>query len=82
MKYVFNRYSLKVVNDDLKNAVKIFGSETVDVITVNPPYNTPGQTSTTDEIAIATHELKVNLKEIIVSFSSLRVFFTFDFSGN
>ena len=62
---------LEVINDDLKNAVKIFGSESVDVITVNPPYNIMGETSLTDEIAIATHELKVNLKEIIVSASKV-----------
>ncbi|MBP3581894.1 MAG: tRNA1(Val) (adenine(37)-N6)-methyltransferase [Clostridia bacterium] len=65
---------LEVVNADLKNAVKIFGSESVDVITVNPPYNPVGETSTTDEIAIATHELKVNLKDIVVSASKILKF--------
>ena len=62
---------LKVVNDDLKNAVKIFGSESIDVITVNPPYNPVGETSATDEIAIATHELKVKLEEIVDSASKV-----------
>lgn len=65
---------LEVINADLKDAVKIFGSEMVDVITVNPPYNPVGETSTTDEIAIATHELKVNLEEIVVSASKVLKF--------
>lgn len=62
---------LKVVNDDLKNCVKVFGHESVDVITVNPPYNEVGETSETDEIAIATHELKINLKTIIQTASKV-----------
>ena len=55
---------IEVVNDDLSNLDKIFGCEKVDVITVNPPYNEVGETSATDEIAIATHELKTNLETI------------------
>lgn len=56
--------NLKVIIDDLNNALKIFGTEKIDVITVNPPYNKVGETSETDEIAIATHELKTNLAKI------------------
>ena len=56
---------ISVVNDDLKNAVKIFGAESVDVITVNPPYNEVGETSESDEIAVATHELKTDLETIV-----------------
>lgn len=56
---------IKVINDNLKNCEKIFGVESVDVITVNPPYNEVGETSLTDEIAIATHELKTNLENIV-----------------
>ena len=56
---------IKVINDDLKNSVKIFGSESVDVVTVNPPYNETGDTSQTDEIAMATHELATNLETIV-----------------
>lgn len=65
---------LKVINDDLKNMVGRFGAETVDVITVNPPYNTVGETSETDEIAIATHELKTNLSSIAEISSKLLKF--------
>lgn len=63
----YNKLSdrLKVINDDLKNSVKIFGAESVDVITVNPPYNEVGETSATDEIATATHEIKTNLETIV-----------------
>jgi tRNA1Val (adenine37-N6)-methyltransferase len=55
---------IEVINDDLSNLDKIFGCEKIDVITVNPPYNEVGETSATDEIAIATHELKTNLETI------------------
>ena len=56
---------IQVINDDLKNCEKIFGLESVDIITVNPPYNEVGDTSAIDEIAIATHELKTNLESIV-----------------
>lgn len=55
---------IQVINDDLKNSVKIFGSESVDIITINPPYNETGDTSEKDEIAMATHELATNLETI------------------
>lgn len=60
----YNHLNIEVINDDLKNLKKILGSETVDVITVNPPYNKVGDTSEIDEIAISTHEIKTNLDEI------------------
>lgn len=60
----YNGLNIKVINDDLKNIKTHFGSETIDVITVNPPYNKVGETSETDEIAISTHEIKTNLDEI------------------
>lgn len=56
---------LKVINEDLILTTKTFGVESVDVITVNPPYNKVGETSSTDEIAIATHELKTSLADIV-----------------
>lgn len=60
----YNGLNIKVINDDLKNIKTHFGAETIDVITVNPPYNKVGETSETDEIAISTHEIKTNLDEI------------------
>lgn len=65
---------LKVINDDLKNSVKTLGAESVDVITVNPPYNEVGETSETDEIAVATHEIKTNLETIVRTSSKLLKF--------
>lgn len=55
---------LSVLNEDLENIYKTLGYESVDVITVNPPYNEIGETSDNDEIAIATHEIKTNLSKI------------------
>lgn len=55
---------LSVLNEDLENVYKTLGYESVDVITVNPPYNEIGETSDNDEIAIATHEIKTNLSKI------------------
>ena len=60
----YNKLNIEVINDDLANLKQIFGAETIDVITVNPPYNKVGETSELDEIAISTHEIKTNLDEI------------------
>lgn len=65
---------LEIVNMDLKNAPKELGFEIADVITVNPPYNTSQSHSETEEIAIATHELKTNLKEIAQNSAKLLKF--------
>ena len=62
---------LSVLNEDLENVHKILGFESIDVITVNPPYNEVGETSEVDEIAIATHEIKTNLSKIIESSARL-----------
>lgn len=65
---------LSVLNDDLEKVHKTLGVESVDVITVNPPYNEVGETSENDEIAIATHEIKTNLSKIVQSSSKLLKF--------
>ena len=65
---------IEVLNIDLKDAHEKLGYETIDVITVNPPYNKLGDTSVSDEIAIATHEIRTNLKQIVVSASKLLKF--------
>lgn len=62
---------LTVINEDLKNATDYLGFESVDVVTVNPPYNEVGETSETDEIAIATHEIKTNLQTIVKTASKI-----------
>ena len=58
---------IEVLNQDLSTTHQTLGYESVDVITVNPPYNEFGETSEIDEIAVATHELKTNLSEIVVN---------------
>ena len=70
----YNNLDIKVINDDLKNLKAILGAESVDVITVNPPYNKVGETSEIDEIAISTHEIKTNLEEIIKTSSTVLKF--------
>ena len=62
---------ISVINDDLSNIHNILGFESVDVVTVNPPYNVAGDTSCSDEIAIATHELKTNLEKIVSAASKV-----------
>lgn len=70
----YNNLDIKVINDDLKNLKSILGAESVDVITVNPPYNKVGETSELDEIAISTHEIKTNLEEIAKTSSTILKF--------
>ncbi len=70
----YNKLNIEVINDDLKNLKEILGAETVDVITVNPPYNKVGETSELDEIAISTHEIKTNLDEILKTSSTILKF--------
>lgn len=62
---------ITVLNEDLSEVYKTLGYESVDVITVNPPYNVAGDVSETTEIAIATHEIKTNLEKIVLSSSKL-----------
>ncbi len=59
-----NLTNIEILNMDLSLAHEKLGSESVDVITVNPPYNIQGVTSEIDEIAIATHEIKTSLEKI------------------
>ena len=65
---------LSVLNEDLQNVYETLGYESVDVITVNPPYNEVGETSENDEIAIATHEIKTNLPKIVEASAKLLKF--------
>ena len=57
---------IEVVCDDIKNADKLFGSATFDVITTNPPYmiGNHGLTGDNLEKAIARHEIMCNFDDI------------------
>ena len=70
----FNNLPITVLNEDLRQVFKTLGHESVDAITVNPPYNQAGVTSETDEIAKATHEICVNLREICEASAKLLKF--------
>ena len=62
---------ITVINEDLFEIYKTLGYESVDVVTVNPPYNISSKPSDIEEIAIATHEIKTTLEKIILSASKL-----------
>lgn len=58
---------IEVVTGDIKDASKIFGASSFDVITTNPPYMT-GQHGLTNDLeakTIARHEVLCNLEDII-----------------
>lgn len=52
---------------DLKNAIDIFGAESFDNITCNPPYKERhgGLKNATDVVTVARHEIFCNLEDII-----------------
>lgn len=58
---------VKIVTGDIKEATSIFGAASFDVITSNPPYLTQshGLTNDADHKAIARHELKCTLEDVI-----------------
>lgn len=66
----YNRLEQKIsmMHDDLKNAPSLIGREFVDVVTCNPPYFKDVPTSeqnANEHYAIARHEIKTNLEEVI-----------------
>jgi len=58
---------VKIVTGDIKDASKIFGASSFDVITTNPPYmiGTHGENSPSEAKAIARHEVLCTLDDII-----------------
>lgn len=58
---------IQIINDDLNNIVDYFGKSKVDVITCNPPYRTRGcgMVNEADTKAIARHEIKCTLEDVI-----------------
>lgn len=69
-----NNLNIKVINADLKNALDYFDYESLDIITINPPYNLPSKDIVESEITIATHELKTSLESIAFVSSKLLKF--------
>ena len=63
---------LQFVNMPLQDAYKVLGKESVNVVVCNPPYTkTPHILNMSEDIAIARHEIKMNLEELIISASQL-----------
>ena len=61
---------IKIINDNLNNALEYILPETVDVITCNPPYfkyNKDSNINLVEEKAIARHEIETNLENIMIS---------------
>lgn len=59
---------ISVVNDDLKNATAYLKKDSVDIVACNPPYFVNYETSVKNlnqYLAIARHEIKTNLNEIV-----------------
>ncbi|WP_408955273.1 tRNA1(Val) (adenine(37)-N6)-methyltransferase [Natroniella sp. ANB-PHB2] len=64
---------LKFREVNLKEAVEYFGTESFDYIVSNPPYlkKDSGRINSENSIAIARHELKCNLEDVIKASSQL-----------
>lgn len=62
-----------IIHGDIKEATSIFGAASFDVITSNPPYLTQshGLVSETDYKAIARHELKCTLEDVVANAARL-----------
>lgn len=71
---IYNNLDITVFNESLTETYKTLGSESVDVITINPPYNTNEKYSNNMQIAISTHEILTNLEEIALFSSKLLKF--------
>lgn len=58
---------IEIVDGDIKEASKIFGGAAFNVVTTNPPYMTEshGITNPEEPKAIARHEIKCNLEDVI-----------------
>ncbi|HBM79423.1 MAG TPA: SAM-dependent methyltransferase, partial [Clostridiaceae bacterium] len=58
---------VKIINEDLKNAVNIFGKESFSIVITNPPYKHFGSgiINPFDKLAISRHEIKCTLEDVI-----------------
>lgn len=59
--------NIKVINDDLKNIANYIKRESIDVVTVNPPYRKANEhiISENAHLNICNYEVKVTLEDII-----------------
>ena len=62
------------INDDIKNISNYFDGESFDVVTCNPPYfkyKKDSLINISDEKAIARHEIKLKLEDVLINASYL-----------
>ena len=60
---------IQLINDDVMQIDKMFEAESFDVVTCNPPYfkyNTNSLINDNDGKAVARHEVKIKLEDIII----------------
>ena len=74
----YNKLSdrIRIVEGDIKEAVTYFGAASFSLITCNPPYMPPenGKSNENEAVAIARHEIKVTLEEVISTAAKLLTF--------
>ena len=58
---------IRIITGDMKDASKIFGASSFDIVTTNPPYmiGQHGLSSASDAKAIARHEILCDLDDIL-----------------
>lgn len=64
---------IKIINEDIKNALSLYGKESFDAVTVNPPYKHWGSgiINPDDLKAVSRHEIKCTLEDVISVSSAL-----------
>ena len=64
---------VEIVHGDLKNAPDIFGKNTFDAVTSNPPYirETHGKSSDSDKVAFARREILCTLSDVVKAAAAL-----------
>lgn len=65
---------IKIINANVLNALQYFNNESIDIITCNPPYFKYNKDSLTNENeikAIARHEIKITLENLIEQVSKI-----------
>lgn len=64
---------VKILNEDLKDCIAIFGKESFDIVTTNPPYKHCGSglVNPEDTKAISRHEVKCTLEDVVSVSSAL-----------
>lgn len=64
---------VRIFNEDIKNCVSVFGKESFDAVTTNPPYKHYGSglVNPEDTKAISRHEIKCTLQDVLSASSGL-----------